>query len=120
MMSITRTLLLAAVASVIIMASVQVPVSAAGGSARPGSAGARVTPYVCVHCTATGELSHCGIFLNRASLLRHIAATKTCSEAKLGIREIQVEARTGDVMAGGGDAAGPAPEAAGRPTSAGR
>ena len=76
----------------------------------PGGAGGRVTRYVCAHCTATGELSHRGMFLNRASVRRHIAAAKPCREANLGIRELQVEARAGDVMAGGGGAAGPAPD----------
>ena len=105
MMPVTGTLLLAAVASVIIMASVQVPLSAAGPG---GPCVGRVTLFVCAHCTSTGELSHRCMFLNRASVNRHIAATKPCREAKLGIREIQVEARAGDVMAGGGGAAGPA------------
>ena len=107
MMPVTGTLLLAAVASVIIMASVQVPLSAAGPG---GPCVGRVTRFVCAHCTSTGELSHRGMFLNRASVNRHIAATKPCREAKLGILEIQVEARAGDVMAGGGGAAGPAPD----------
>jgi hypothetical protein len=105
MMSVTISLLLAAVASVI-MASVQVPVSAAAGPAGP-SAG-RVTRFVCAHCTSTGELSHRCMFLNRASVRRHIAAMKQCTEANLGIREIQVEAQACDVMGGGGGAAGPA------------
>ncbi len=67
-------------------------------------------------CTLTGELSHwhgC-MFLNQASVWRHIAATNTkpCREANLGIREIQMEVRAGDVMAGRGaaGAAGPAPD----------
>ena len=107
MMSVTRALLLAAVASVI-MASVQVPVSTAAGLTGPGAG--RVTRFVCAHCTSTGQLSHRGMFLNRASVRRHIAASKPCREANQGIREIQVEARAGDVMAGGGGAAGPAPD----------
>jgi hypothetical protein len=60
-------------------------------------------------CTS-GELSHRSMFLNRASVQRHIAATKPCREANMGIREIQSEARAGDVMAGGGAAAGPGPD----------
>ncbi len=56
------------------------------------------------------------MFLNRASasVRRHIAATKvtkSCREANMGIREIQLNALAGDVMAGGGcAAAGPAPD----------
>ena len=109
MMSVTRALLLAAVTSVI-MASVQVPVSAAAGPTAGGPAAGRVTRFVCAHCTSTGQLSHRGMFLNRASVRRHIAASKPCREANLGIRKIQVEARAGDVMAGGGGAAGPTPD----------
>ena len=60
------------------------------------------------HCTSTGELFHRSMFPNRASVRRHIAATKPCREANTGIREILVEARAGDVMAGGG---GDAPDA---------
>ncbi len=67
------------------------------------------------HCTSSGELSHCGMFLNRASVLHHIAATKPCREANMGIREIQLEVRAGGVMAGGGGAAGPAPDARHKP-----
>ncbi len=63
-----------------------------------------------VHCTSTGELSHRCMFLNRASVLRHIASSKPCRDARMGIREILLEALAGDVMAGGGGAAGPAPD----------
>ena len=62
------------------------------------------------HCTSTGELSHRSMFLNWTSVRRHIAATKPCREANTGIREILVEARAGDVMAGGGGAVGPVPD----------
>ena len=62
------------------------------------------------HSTSTGELSHRGMFLNLASVRRHIAASKPCRDAKMGIREILLEARAGDVMAGGGGAAGPSPD----------
>ena len=44
------------------------------------------------------------MFLNWASVLRHITATedtKPCREANMGIQEIQLEARAGGVMAGG-------------------
>jgi hypothetical protein len=60
--------------------------------------------------SSTGELSHRGMFLNRASVRRHIAASKPCREANMGIREISLDARAGDVMAGGGGAAVPAPD----------
>ncbi len=42
------------------------------------------------------------MFLNRASVRRHIAGSKPCRDAKMDIREILLEARAGDVMAGGG------------------
>ncbi len=53
-----------------------------------------------------------GLFLRvaRAAVRRHISATKSCREASLGFREVHVEARAGDVMAGAGGAAGPAPD----------
>ena len=57
-----------------------------------------------------GPLPSRGLILNRASVRRHIAASKNCRAADLGYREIHVEARAGDVMAGGGGAAGPPPD----------
>ena len=50
--------------------------------------------------------------LNWGAVWRQIAAAKPCSAADMGFREIQVEARPGDVMAGGGlgGTAGPAQE----------
>jgi hypothetical protein len=106
----TLRLLLAAVA---VMASV--PGSAAAGKPVPGPAaltgnGSAVTRFVCAHCTATGLLSSRGLFHNRAAVRRHIAASKPCRAADLGFREIHVDVRAGDVMAGGGGAAGPAPD----------
>ena len=56
-----------------------------------------------------GPLPSRGLFLNRASVRRHIAASKNCRAADLGYREIQVEALAGDVMAGVGGAACPVP-----------
>ena len=109
MLSVTRTLLLAAVVSVI-MASVPVPVTGSVAAGPAGSGTGRVTRFVCAHCTSTGELSHRGMFLNRASVRRHIAASKPCRDARMGIREILLEAWAGDVMAGGWGAAGPAPD----------
>jgi hypothetical protein len=35
-----------------------------------------------------GRTFHRGMFLNRASVRHHIAATKPCREANMGIREI--------------------------------
>ena len=69
-----------------------------------------VTRFVCVNCSKTGKLSSRGLFLNRAGVRRHISATKACFAAELGFREIRVDARSGDVMAGLGGAAGPAPD----------
>ncbi len=59
--------------------------------------GAREGP----HCSSTGNLSHRCMFHNWASVLHHIAATKPCGEANMGILEILLEARAGDVVAGG-------------------
>ena len=69
-----------------------------------------VTRFVCVNCTATGHLSSRGLFLNRAGVRRHIRATKACFAADCCFKEIRVDARAGDVMAGAGGAAGPAPD----------
>ena len=71
--------------------------------------GLGVTRFVCAHCTATGQLSSRGLFLNRAAVRRHISASKPCFTAGMGFREIAVEARPGNSMAGGGGGAGPAP-----------
>ena len=69
-----------------------------------------VTRFVCVHCSATGHLSSRWLFLHRAGVRRHIRASKPCFAAGLGFKEIHVEARPGDVMAGAGGSAGPAPD----------
>ncbi len=76
----------------------------------PAAGGLSVTRFVCAHCTATGQLSSSGLFLNRASVWRHIAASKHCRASDLGYQQIQVEALAGDVMAGAGGAAGPVPD----------
>ena len=104
MMSIVWTLrlLLAAVA---VMASV--PGSAAGLGPRTGT-GSGVTQFVCAHCT--GLLSSRGLFNIWAAVRRHISAAKACSAADLGFREMHLDVRAGDVMAGEGGAAGPAPD----------
>jgi hypothetical protein len=98
------TLLLVAV---VIMAS-RVSVPGAG----PAASGlrCRLTRFVCAKCTDTGQLSSRGLFLSRAAVRRHIAASKPCRAANLGIRELQVDVRTSDVMAGAGGGAGPAPD----------
>ena len=61
-----------------------------------------------VNCTATSHLSSRWLFLHQARVCRHISASKPCFAAGLGFKEIHVEARPGDVMAGAGGAAGPA------------
>ena len=65
---------------------------------------------MCVKCSETGQLSSRGLFLSRAAVHRHICHSKPCSAARMGVREIQVDVRTSDVMAGAGGAAGPAPD----------
>jgi hypothetical protein len=99
------TLLLTAVA---IMASrVSVPARGAGPvQVLPVT----LTRIVCAKCSETGQLSSRGLFLGRAAVHRHIAASKPCCAAKMGIWQIQVDVRTSDVMAGAGGAAGPAPD----------
>ena len=64
--------------------------------------------------TETGQLSSRCLFLSRAAVLRHIAASKQCRHCRaaklgLGFREIQVDVRTSDVMAGAGGGAGSRP-----------
>ena len=109
MMSLFRIFLAASVALTVIMASGPTRIQP-GGQPGGGPGPLAVTRFVCAHCTATGELSSRGLFLNRASVRRHIAASQACHAANLGVREIHVEARAGDVMAGAGGAAGPAPD----------
>ena len=96
-----RTLLLAAV---VYMASQASPPT--GGGKGPG---VQVTRFVCVHCTQTGHLSSHGLFLSRAAVNRHIGHAKACRSAGLGYREMPIQIRAVDVMAGGGGGAGPAP-----------
>jgi hypothetical protein len=84
--------------------------SMAGPAAGPPGTPAPVRRFVCVHCSATGHLSSRGLFLHRSAVLRHIRGSKPCFAADLGFKEIHVEARPGDVMAGAGGAAGPAPD----------
>jgi hypothetical protein len=53
-------------------------------------------------------MSSRGLFLNRASILSHITASKPSCAEDLGYLQIEVEALAGDVMACAGGAAGPA------------
>ena len=63
-----------------------------------------------VHCrTQTDQLSSCGLFLSRAAVRRHISHAQACRSAGLGHREVPIQIRAVDVMAGGGGGAGPAP-----------
>jgi hypothetical protein len=88
MMSIVPTLLVAVVTFIAIMSSAGPP--ATGGGLGCGA----VSRFV------SGKLSSRGC--------PAAGATKSCREAGLGFREVHVEARAGDVMAGAGGAAGPA------------
>ena len=96
------TLLLAAV---VFMASQASPPILGGADA----GGVQVTRFVCVHCTQTGQLSSRGLFLSRAAVRRHISHAIACRSAGLGHREVPIQVRAVDVMAGGGGGAGPAP-----------
>ncbi len=73
------------------------------------SGAATLTRFVCAKCSETSQLSSLGLFLSRSAVRSHIGALKLCTAAKLGIREIQVDVRTSDGMAGAGGATGPAP-----------
>ena len=111
LMAIFRPILLAALAFAVMASSVPISASALSDVLAAGAGAGRVTRFVCAHGTSTGQLSSRGRFLNRAAVRRHIAASKPCHAADAGIRTIQVEAaRAGDVMAGAGGAAGPAPD----------
>jgi hypothetical protein len=107
MMSTVWTLVLVALAA--IMTSGAQASAMLGGPGVCGLAGGLgVTWFISVKCTETGQLSsHC-LFLNRASVRRHIARSKPCFQAQLGFHEIHIQARAGYVMAGGGGWAGPA------------
>ncbi len=90
---------------VVAMASMSGPASHAG---QPVTLA--VTRFVCVNCSATCHLTSHGLFLHRAGVRRHIRASesKACFAASLSFKEIHVEARPSDVMAGVGGAAVPA------------
>jgi hypothetical protein len=103
--------------SVALMAS-QASVPAGPDSEQGRAATRTLTRFVCAKCSATGQLSSRGLFLSRAAVHRHIAASRPCSAAKMGIREIQVDVRTSDVLAGAGGAAGPAPDVRHQPEGA--
>ena len=97
MMSSVPTLLVAVVTFIAIMSSAGPPATGAGLGC------GTVSRFVCVHCTSTGKLSSRSLFLPRLS-------SRCCREVGLGFREVHVQARAGDVMAGAGGAAGPAPD----------
>ena len=93
------------------------------GPERPGA------PLLCVqvHCTSTGQLaSSClQMFLNLASVSRFKAAWVPVPQGQSLARcsqdqDFQVEARAGDVMAGAGGAAGPAPDVRHQPPGDGK
>ncbi len=100
------TLLLTAVALMASRASV--PACPDSELGRAATRTLRLTHFVCAKCSETGQLSSRGLFLSRAAVHRHIAASRPCSAAKMSIREIQVDVRTSDVLAGAGGAAGSA------------
>ncbi len=102
------TLLLTAVALMASRASV--PAGPDSELGRAATRTLRLTHFVCAKCSETGQLSSRGLFLSREAVHRHIAASRPCSAAKMGIREIQVDVRTSDVLAGAGGAAGSAPD----------
>ncbi len=80
-----RTLLLAAV---VFMATQATPPTVGGEGQGPG---VQVTRFVCVHCTQTGLLSSCGLFLSRSAVNRHIAHAKPCRNAGMGYREMPIQ-----------------------------
>jgi hypothetical protein len=94
MTSTVWTLVLLALAA--IMASGAQAAAMSGGPGVCGLAGGLcVTRFICVKCTETGQLSSHSLFLNRASVRRHIARSKPCFQANLGFHEIHVQARAG-------------------------
>jgi hypothetical protein len=103
MMYCGLTLLLAAVVLTNMASAADSSVSCEGNVRVPALGdGLGVTRFVCAHCTATGQLSSCCLFLNRAAVRRHIPSSKPCFTTGMGFWEIQVEALSGDSMAGGG------------------
>ena len=69
--------------------------------------------YICICTYYYGFL---GIFVCQVHIQTvsqpggSLAPSKPCFTSKLGFREIQVDVRTSDVMAGAGGAVGPAPD----------
>jgi hypothetical protein len=66
--------------------------------------------FLQIHVHVCTWYVHGGLFLHRSAVLRHIRGSKPCFADNLGFQEKHVEARAGDVMAGAGGAAGPAPD----------
>ncbi len=80
-----------------------------GGQGKgPAGPGLQVSRFVCVHCTQTGQLSSQGLFLSRAAVNQHISHAKACRNAGMGYREMPIQVRAVEVMAGGGGSAGQA------------
>ncbi len=83
----------------------------AGPDSEQGRAANLTLPrFVCDKCSETGQLSSWGLFLSLAAVHRHISHLPPCSAANMGIREIQVDVCTSDIMAGAGGGAGPTPD----------
>ncbi len=67
----------------LLLISVAIMTSVLAASPAQGLRGL-VTRFVCAKCTETSQLSSQGLFLSRAAVLRHMAASKPCFTAKLG------------------------------------
>ena len=84
-------------------------VMAAASGARSGWPVHTISRFVCVGCESQGEFRH--TYASRRGASIHASKTPVCRRLGLGIREIRVPAGSAaDVMAGGGGAAGPAPD----------
>ena len=85
---------------------------AAASGSRPSGPVHTISRFVCVGCESQGEFRH--TYASRRGASVHASKTPACRRLGLGIREIRVPAGSGlsaaDVMAGGGGAAGPAPD----------
>ncbi len=90
------------------MASRATPPTVGGSGKGPVGPGLQVSRFVCVQCTQTCQLSSQGLFLSRAAVNQYISHAKACRNAGMGYREMPIQVRAVDVMAGGGGAAGPA------------
>jgi hypothetical protein len=76
-----------------------------------------VSRFVCLGCQQNGQFQH--LFTSRRAANIHVGMTKSCRTLGLGVREIHIAAMSGgDVMAGGGGSAGPAPDVRHQPPGA--